>query len=210
MKTIKKILLLSTLTLLLLSCWEEKKESLKIENTPIQKATWKIESEKIEYNKDKKTLKIWDNVLIKESDIKLSEDIKIYKDLKIYDNSNVKNYVFFIADKKEKIKDIWNFYINLFAKLWYTRVEKKDDNLERSNDDNIDNNKIKEEEEDFSNLEFVLKNEKYKTDEKWFPIDDEKEFKQRIIINIHDETPDNIKDSFKLEWRFIEIYFNQN
>ncbi|MDQ7022292.1 MAG: hypothetical protein Q9M97_01965 [Candidatus Gracilibacteria bacterium] len=96
------------------------------------------------------------------------------------------------------------YYISIFKKMGFTRVIQKTDDI-------IDENIIKEKvEESLSNLEFILKNIKYKENEDGLPIDGEKEFRQRILINIHNETPKNIKEGMGLEGKYVEIYYNQN
>lgn len=222
MKNTKKILTLSILSLLLFSCWEEdSKSELKIEsiwNESINKIEFQEFKEELKYDKKENKLSIGDSVVIKEWWENIPKEIKIYKDSKTYINSNMTNYTFFIADEKEEVNIIGEYYISLFKWLWYTRIleeeiinekEQKLNNLEIALKNK---NWIEEEEleEDLSRLEFILKNEKYKLDEEGFSIDWEKEFNQRILINIHENTPKNIKNGMWLEWKYVEIYYNQN
>ena len=222
MKNTKKILTLSILSLLLFSCWEEdSKSELKIEsiwNESINKIEFQEFKEELKYDKKENKLSIGDSVVIKEWWENIPKEIKIYKDSKTYINSNMTNYTFFIADEKEEVNIIGEYYISLFKWLWYTRIleeeiinekEQKLNNLEIALKNK---NWIEEEEleEDLSRLEFILKNEKYKLDEEGFSIDWEKEFNQRILINIHENTPKNIKNGMWLEWKYVEVYYNQN
>ena len=222
MKTNKKIIGLIVLSFLLFSCWEEEISKWELKIEPIWKIeTKKIEfqkfSEKIEYNKKENKLSIGNKVVIEEWWENIPKEIKIYKDFKTYINSNVNDYVFFIADEKEEVNTIWKYYISLFKWIWYTRIlEEEIINEEEQKLNNLELALRKKEwieekkEEDLSRLEFVLKNEKYKLDKEGFSIDWEKEFKQRILINIHENTPKNIKNGMWLEWKYVEVYYNQN
>jgi len=208
----KKIISLFILSFLLFSCGKDDftKWNLNIVPTKENKITKKIEfqkfEEEIKYNKSKGILTIGNNVTIKEWISNLPKEIKIYKNAKTYINSNVANYIFFISPQKEEINTIWKYYISMFNKLWYERIIEEQINIEKVQNKE---NKI-ENSTNLSNLEFVLKNEKYKLWKNWLSINWEKEFKQRILINIHDNTPKNIKEWMWLEWKYIEIYYNQN
>lgn len=180
----------------------------KIDNEINVNLTWannkdEWENWDIVYDKENKKLIIWDKVTIMPwlPDWYIKE-VKIYNNSITYTNSNVKDYLFFVVDNSKKVSDISKYYNDMFSKLWYIRInEEQDKNI------NIDI-------EVNQKLEFVLKNEKYKDITKIDPDDlinqvIENKYLQRVIININDSTPNNIKNSTWLDWRFVEVYYNQ-
>lgn len=152
------------------------------------------------YDAENKVLNVWNNVKIKAwINESFPKYIKIYKDNTTHINSNVPNYIFFIADKDDKLSNIVNFYKELFKKLWYKDLSKIN----------------KEEVESSQNLEFVLENPKYKevTEEDLknpsFLIPNERKYLQKILIQINKEVPEIIKNNMGLDGFFVEIYYNQ-
>ena len=218
---LKYISLLIISVLFLSSCWSEapkniekspsntetkletKKDNLKIESIWVKKSDGKLE---IEYDEEEETLSIWSNVKIKKwLSNNLPEEIKIFWDNETYLNSNVSDYLFFVDNTSEWIGEISLFYTNLFEKTWYTRINNEiDENLE------IDEN-IQEEilEKTVENLEYVLENEAYTEPKEWEVPNEETKYKQRILINMYDTTPENLEKGMWLKWNFVEIYYNQ-
>lgn len=201
---LKVFLLILTITMLT-SC---NKKDTKVETNNNDLGGGAVTVDSNNSNKDKKSvydaknkvLNVWNNVKIKAwINESFPKYIKIYKDNTTHINSNVPNYIFFVADKDDKLSNIANFYKELFKKLWYKDLSKIN----------------KEELESSQNLEFVLENPKYKevTEEDLknpsFLIPNERKYLQKVLIQINKEVPEIIKNNMGLDGFFVEIYYNQ-
>lgn len=209
----KYISLIIISALLLSSCWDTNNKDKK--ETP--KDTIKIEGiwmtnkkddnkQKIVFNEEEWKLYIWDKVEIsKWLPTGFPEEIEIFWNNESHLNSNVDDYIFFVDNTSEWISDISEFYIDLFKEAWYTKVENDIDDNVIINETTTD----EEQEKTIDNLEFVLLNEAYSEPKEWDLPSEELQYKQRILINIFDNTPENIEKWMWLTWNFVEIYYNQ-
>jgi len=141
--------------------------------------------EKLTYDEEKKELKIWKSVTIKQGKPNnLPKELPLIEGVKTYINSNVSNYFFYVikwqtADKPGK------WFVDELKKNGYSLVINKD---------------LPEEEQwvNYSNMEFIKENTG--KENTWI-----QNWKIQIFIN--NNTPDNIKKWLWLEWLFIEVYY---
>ncbi len=214
----KKIIITLLLSVLLTGCWSNKE----IDNTSINETTnniknnsketkldttitkelqiefdsnwvnvlpkwWKIwsdnkniESPKIEIEFIDDTLSIWGDVTIKEWKAQdFPADFPIIPWWQIYNNSNMKEYWIIIVDKE--ITEIEKFYIKGLEKLWWKN--NSDEELEENG--NLDS-------------KFLV-----------FIKEKENNIYKEVKIDISSIIPTVIKESFNVEWKFIEISFDE-
>lgn len=105
--------------------------------------------------------------------------LKIYDNEKTYENSNVENYLYFVVDSQVENKEILDSFVSQLEKNNYINILEQEDPSYISYEEN--------------------------------PSEDAEVFiePKKININIQDTTPTLIRNNMGLEWKFIEIYYNQ-